>query len=271
NQTVLEQAESFEVTTDAIVGKHTWVRGNLLNEATGTWQQLEWHPTALSPDKPRLNYIGILDVGGKDATQDFEQDRKGIRDDVSYVLPEWHGSHALKTGASVNWLDYTVTKNLFQNGLFEFRSDEQWQFPFQARVGFGNPTLDFSNTELGLYLQDDWQLLSNLTLNLGLRWDYETNMLNNDYRTPPELVTALQNGCRTYSEPVGGRTTWCLRDFLDLDKYTTDGSDRDSYKGMVQPRLGFAWDLRGNGKTVLFGGWGKYYDRVVLNDIFDEA
>src|SRR6185503_3474660 len=162
NQTVLEQAESFEVTTDAIVGKHTWVRGNLLNEATGTWQQLEWHPTALSPDKPRLNYIGILDVGGKDATQDFEQDRKGIRDDVSYVLPEWHGSHALKTGASVNWLDYTVTKNLFQNGLFEFRSDEQWQFPFQARVGFGNPTLDFSNTELGLYLQDDWQLLSNL-------------------------------------------------------------------------------------------------------------
>ena len=69
---------------------------------------------------------------------------------------------------------------------------------------------------------------------------------------------------------MGGQTTWCLRDFLDLDRFTTDGGDRDPYYGMVQPRLGFAWDVQGNAKTVVFGGWGKYYDRVVLNDIFDE-
>jgi hypothetical protein len=69
---------------------------------------------------------------------------------------------------------------------------------------------------------------------------------------------------------VGGRTTWCLRDFLDLDRFTTDGDDRDPYYGMVQPRLGFAWDVQGNAKTVIFGGWGRYFDRVVLNDIFDE-
>lgn len=268
-QRTREGAESFEVGTDAFVAKHTWVIGDVLNELSGTVQALQWNPAALASDSPRLNYIGILDVGGKDATQDFQQDRIGLRDDVSYGLT-WRGSHTLKAGASVNWLDYKVTKNQFENGLFEFRSDEQWQFPFQARVGFGDPTLEFSNTQAGLYLQDDWQIGSNLTLNLGVRWDYESNMVNNDFRTPPELVAGLESACRTYGEPVGGQTTWCLRDFLDLDRYTTNGNDRDAYYGMVQPRLGFAWDVRGNAKTVVFGGWGKYYDRVILNDIFDE-
>ncbi len=268
-QRTIDGAESFEIKTDAFVGKHTWVLGNVLNEATGSVQTLEWHPTALDTSTPRQNYIGILDVGGKDATQDFVQDKIGLRDDVSWAL-SWRGNHTLKAGVGVNWLDYEVTKNTFENGLFEFRSDEQWQFPFQARIGFGDPGLEFSNTQAGLYLQDDWQIGSRLTLNVGVRWDYESNMINNDYRTPPELVSALQSACRTYGAPVGGQTTWCLRDFLDLSQYTTDGNDRDPYYGMVQPRLGFAWDVRGDARTVVFGGWGKYYDRVILNDIFDE-
>jgi outer membrane receptor protein involved in Fe transport len=262
-------AESFEIGTDAFVAKHTWILGNVLNEASGTFQSQEWRPTALDTTTPRLNYIGILDIGGKDATQDFQQDRIGVRDDVSWAL-DWRGGHSLKSGVSVSWLDYSISKNTFENGLFEFRSDEGWQFPFQARVGFGDPELAFSNTQAGLYLQDDWTVLPNVTLNLGVRWDYESNMINNDFRTPPELVSALQGACRNYGAPVGGQSTWCLRDFLDLDRYTTDGSDRDPYYGMIQPRLGFAWDVQGNAKTVIFGGWGKYYDRVVLNDIFDE-
>jgi hypothetical protein len=262
-------AESFEIGTDAFVAKHTWVLGDFLNEAAATYQELQWNPTALASNAPRLNYFGILDVGGKDATQDFRQEKIGLRDDLSWFT-EWRGSHSVKSGISVNWLDYSVTKELFGNGLFEFRSDENWEFPFQARLGFGDPTLDFSNTQVGLYLQDDWAVLPNLTLNLGVRWDYESNMINNDYATPPELVSALSSACRTYDQPVGGQSTWCMRDFLDLSRFTTDGNDRDPYYGMVQPRLGFAWSPRDDGRTVVFGGWGRYYDRVVLNDIFDE-
>ena len=268
-QRTLDGAESFEVGTDAFIAKHTWVIGNVLNEVSGTVQTLQWSPSALASNTPRENYIGILDVGGKDATQDFKQDKIGLRDDVSWAM-SWRGAHTVKAGASVNWLDYSVSKNTFENGLFEYRSDEQWQFPFQARVGFGDPELDFSNTQAGLYLQDDWQIGSRLTVNLGVRWDYETNMINNDYQTPPELAAAMESACRTYGTPVGGQETWCLRDFLDLSRFTTDGGDRDPYYGMVQPRVGFAWDVRGDAKTVVFGGWGKYYDRVILNDIFDE-
>jgi len=268
-QRTRDGAESFEVGTDALVGKHTWVLGNFLNEASVTFQELRWNPTALASNEPRLNYFGILDVGGKDATQDFQQEKIGLRDDLSWYT-DWRGGHAVKTGVSLNFLDYTVTKQLFENGLFEFRGDESWQFPFQARVGFGDPTIEFSNTQLGIYLQDDWTILPNLTLNLGVRWDYESNMLNNDYSTPPELRAAMEGACRTFDQQVGGQDTWCLRDFLDFSRFTTDGNDRDPYYGMVQPRLGFAWSPLESGRTVVFGGWGRYHDRVILNDIFDE-
>ncbi len=268
-QRTRDGAESFEVGTDAFVIKHQAILGNALNEAALAYQKLQWNPTALNPATPHLNYIGILDIGGKDATQDFLQKKYAIRDDLS--LPTaWHGDHLVKTGVSLNHQDYDVNKKLFDNPLFEFRSDEQWQFPFQARLGFGEPGLSFSNNQLGLYLQDDWRVRPNLTLNIGVRWDYESNMLNNDFRTPDAVVNALQSACRTYGQPVGGKSTWCIRDFFDFNRYTTDGNDRDPYYGMVQPRLGFAWDVRGDAKTVVFGGWGKYYDRVVLNDIFDE-
>src|SRR4029450_12882562 len=62
-----------------------------------------------------------------------------------------------------------------------------------------------------------------------------------------------------------------IRNFLDLNRFTTDSNDRDARFDMLQPRLGFAWDVRGNSRMVVFGGWGKYYDRVILNDIYDEA
>ena len=267
-QRVEQQATDFNITTDAAVAKHIWYAGRSTNEIGLTLQELGWEVVALDPSLPRQNYIDILDIGGKDAVQDFEQDKIGLRDDFTYPF-SWRGEHTLKTGLAVNWLDYKIQKALFGNALFEFRPDEGWQFPFQARLGFGDPGLEFSNTQFGLYLQDDWQV-GKWLFNLGLRWDYESNMINNDYVTPPHVVSALRNACRTYDQPVGGRTTWCLPDFLDFDRYTTDGGDRDDYYGMVQPRLGFSWDLRGDASTVVFGGWGKYYDRVLLNDIFDE-
>ena len=90
-----------------------------------------------------------------------------------------------------------------------------------------------------------------------MRWDYESNMINNDFETRRSWSPRCSSAGRTYGAPVGGQTTWCLTDFLDLDRYTNDGDDRDAYYGMVQPRLGFSWDIRGNGRTVVFGGWGS--------------
>ena len=52
--------------------------------------------------------------------------------------------------------------------------------------------------------------------------------------------------------------------------YFSNGSNRSQYKNQIQPRLGFSYDLLGSGKTILFGGAGRYYDRLFLNATFDE-
>ncbi len=269
-QRVEQGAEELQVNTDALVVKYSPViSSTLYNEAAVTYQSMQWAPTGFDISNPHTNYIGLLDIGGKDANQDFNQDRLGLRNDLS-IFFDARGSHSAKVGITANRAEYDIRKEVNFNPFFEFRSDENWQFPFLARYGFGDPGLEFSNTQVGLYLQDDWQITDSLVLNLGVRWDYESNMINNDYRTPPELVAALNAAQRTYGAPVGGQTTWRLRDVLDLSKYTTDGNDRDPYYGMIQPRLGFTWDVRKDGRTVVYGGWGRYYDRVQLNDIFDE-
>jgi len=269
-QRVKEGAENFEVPSDAAVLRHQLIAtNNMLNEASLTYQTQEWINTAIDASKVHQNFTGLLDIGGKDYIQDLVQKRTGIRDDLTY-FGEWHGTHTIKGGATVNWMKYDMTKAAFGNPYFEYRSGENWQYPFLARYGFGNPSLKFSNTQYGIYLQDDWMPMKNLTVNVGLRWDYESNMLNNGWKTPADVISGLETACRTYSTPVGGKSEWCIPDIFNPSDFISTGSNRSSYKHMIQPRLGFSWDPNANGQTVVFGGWGLYYDRVTLNDIYDE-
>ncbi len=87
-------------------------------------------------------------------------------------------------------------------------------------------------------------------MNLGVRWDYDTNLINKDYVTPPAVVAAVSS-------------------FVPAD-YITDGTQRESPKDLIQPRIGFSFDFFGDERTVLFGGVGRYFDRVLYNEILDE-
>ncbi len=268
-QRVKEGASNFLIDSDVVVLRHQWVSENSLNQASGTYQKFRWQDTAVDPTNPHRNFIGLLDVGGKDYLQDLQQKKTGLRDDFSYLF-DWHGAHTAKFGITLNSMDYDLSKAAYGNPYFEYRSREDWQFPFLARYGFGNPSLSFGNNQYGIFAQDDWRPMSNLTVSFGVRWDYETNMLNNDWVTPADVVDGLRNSCRTYDQPIGGKSTWCIGDIFDIDNYVSTGSNRKSYKNMYQPRLGLSWDVSGKGSTVVFAGWGKYYDRVTLNDIYDE-
>lgn len=270
NQRVSEGGSNIVIGTDAATLRHQFVfGGSSINEAVLSYQSLAWADTATDLSKVHQNYINLLDVGSKDFIQDLEQTRIGIRDDVSFYL-DWRGAHTIKVGGVASNVKYDLTKSAFLNPLFEYRRDENWQYPFKALVGFGDPNLDFDNNQFGFYVQDDWRI-NKLTVNAGVRWDYETNMLNNDWVTPPDVANGLRTACRTYSQPVGGRTEWCIRDLFDVEDYISTGDNRESPSDLFQPRVGLSYDVRGNGQTVVFGGWGLYYDRVTLNDIYDEA
>jgi carboxypeptidase family protein/TonB-dependent receptor-like protein len=105
------------------------------------------------------------------------------------------------------------------------------------------------NNYFAYYIQDDWRFRSNLTFNLGLRWDFDTDIFGTDDVRHAPCPTPL-------STPPTKPCIW-LRTALNLTNRSPD------YKEFG-PRLGFAWDPFKQGKTVVRGGYGLYFDRVVL-------
>jgi hypothetical protein len=250
---------SFESASDvknAVYGstlRHSWNNDTALNQAALSWQNYDFNPVALHPELVGLNFEGVIRIGGRDTTQEFKQRRIELRDDYNVSLPEWHGDHSLQVGANLDLLHYDVNKSQTGNPVFNFRNDQanglSFAQPFEALFGFGNPRLSANNQEYGIYGQDTWTL-NRLTLNLGLRWDYESNQLDDSYVTPANIAAAL-----------AGKVD---------PSYFSNGNNRSQYKNAFQPRLGFSYDLRGDSRTVVFGGAGRYYDRNFLNATLDE-
>jgi Carboxypeptidase regulatory-like domain/TonB-dependent Receptor Plug Domain len=93
-----------------------------------------------------------------------------------------------------------------------------------------------TNNEFSLFVQDSWQMRPNVTLNYGLRWDAQTM---------PETV-----------DPA----TTAYGPFLNDPSFPSDGTIPSQW-AMWQPRLGLAWDVQGDGRSLLRASWGVYYAR----------
>ena len=253
NITAYERAENIRNWVYDVGATHHWTGTNSFNQATLTWQKYGWNPTAVNDGVPALNYFGVINIGGKDTTQRFDQRRIELRDKYTTAAFKWMGDHTLEAGGNADLMHYDITKCQDCNPIFNFRVNptdhEDFSFPFEAFVGFGDPNLSTSNNEYGFFVQDGWVLNPRLNLNLGLRWDYETNMIDKGYVTPAAIRTAL-----------AGK--------VDPSYFSTGG--RDSYKGEWQPRLGASFDVFGNNRSVVFGGFGRFYDRLFLNATLDE-
>jgi len=251
---------AFEAGTDIINGvwnvqaKNAWLSTKFLNETIIGYQDYKWNPSPVVPGIVGQDYQNVLRIGSTDNLQNFNQKRFTIRDDFTLLDLHGFGDHVAKLGAVFNHNTYDVQKQFNGIPVYRFRSDipagSPFAFPFEASFGFGNPDLSLNNNQFGVYLQDDWTVNSRLTVNVGLRWDYETNGLDNDYVTPALVRSELGS--------------------LFPSKYFTNGNDRPSYKNAFQPRIGFAYDLTGKGTTVFFGGYGRYVDRVEYNALLDE-
>jgi hypothetical protein len=111
--------------------------------------------------------------------------------------------------------------------------------------GFGNPVFEIATMDTGLFAQDNWKATPRLTLELGLRWDYEA------LPSPSATATAVNStsGSNFYAYP--GLT------------------NKPSDKWNFGPRIGFSYDVTGKGNTVLRGGYGVYYGRITNGNLLN--
>jgi hypothetical protein len=230
--------------------KFSQASSSFLSDTTVSYLNYQWEPTATNPGTIGQQFDNVLQIGSGNNFQNVLQKKAAFREDFSYLGLHAGGDHVIKAGLIASAAHYDVSKAFNTIPLFEYRSDENYAFPYQAFFGFGNPAVSAANNQYGVYLQDDWSVSPRLTVNAGIRWDYETNPLNNHYVTPAFEVAELSSKVSS--------------DFF------TNGSQRPPYKNEFQPRLGFSYDVTGKGTSVVFGGVGRYFDRDEFNYGLDE-
>jgi outer membrane receptor protein involved in Fe transport len=184
-----------------------------------------------------------------------------------------HGNHTIKFGGDVNFVKDIISNLRFAGGEFIYSGANSlndfivdyvnWQNNGAIRAlsdtpngnlglcisstrragkcyagsftqGFGVLGLTMKTTDLNFFVQDDWRVSPRLTLNLGLRYEYQRN-----------------------PKPINQNSA--------VPQTNNSVDDRNNFG----PRLGFAWDVNGDGKTSIRGGWGLYYGRVINSTIYN--
>ncbi len=183
------------------------------------------------------------------------------------------GNHSIKFGGDINFVKDIINNLRFSGGEFSYSGGTNtlgfttalndfildytnWQTTLSApnaggrcygstrqsgkcyggnfNQGFGVLGLTMKTTDLNYFIQDDWRISPRFTLNLGLRYEYQRN-----------------------PDPVNVNPA--------LPQTQNKVDDRNN----LGPRVGFAYDLTGEGKTSIRGGWGLYYGRAINSTIYN--
>ena len=170
------------------------------------------------------------------------------------------GNHWIRTGIDVrrlhengNFGDRSRPFFIYQ-GVFDFANDA----PFLLQAGvdpltgaLSDTPRSWRSTEVGWFIQDDWKFHPRLTLNLGIRWDYFRPITEEQGR----LANIIFPDTGGYFERIANAKVGVVNELYK--------SDLNNFA----PRLGFAWDFLGDGKTVLRGGYGVFYEKLFFNII----
>jgi outer membrane receptor protein involved in Fe transport len=227
---------------------HNWVvGGSKLNEFIFQYADFKNH-IPLSSDDPWLIFPnGVRSGANPNTPQSTEQTKWQFRDDFSWGVTGMGGlGHDFKVGA--NWIHEPHLFATFNGGAtpqLTLNSDSLTSTVRQVIFNGGAANVNIPLDLYSFYIQDDWRINDRLTLNLGLRYDYVDNI-------PIEQV-ANENFRIMQSAGAAGR----FANFPLLEDFGQESrNDGDNF----QPRAGFAYDLRGNGRDVIRGGWGLYTD-----------
>ena len=272
--------------------KHAWTGDTFLNEARIGYEKYEWSPNA-DNKTPEIRYFfstsnvqtgaaEFIRTGGSPDAQNKKQTGLLLQDDLTFT---GLAGHTIKGGAKLKFMSYDLSGAIRGVDVFQKLIDNQTGNPilfgandyFQLDAATPPNTLGYKNKQFGIYLQDDWALTKQLELNLGVRWDYETNMLNNDYVTPAARVAALfalepvdasGNSTRINGVAVTPGQTYdqsLAKGGVNIRDYIANGSSRKPFAGAIQPRIGFSYDIKGDKSLVAFSGLGRAYDRAIAD------
>ena len=245
------------------VANHTAnIGGNRLNQFAFHFQDFKNEILGVTDDPIMIFGNNLYRTGPAPNTPQQTTSRKyQFRNDFTLQ----HGNHALKTGA--NYI-YTQLGGYFYFGAFGYQltwfDTPQVIATNTARYpqGFSTPgalrLIDYFAGEavhtqnfhqVAFYAQDDWRVNQRLTLNLGLRWDANVGLLFD--QTNNRTIMLLQQ----LDDPLAREIT---QDADRLSRTTPSWKE-------FQPRLGFAYDPRGDGTSVVRGGYGLFYDQIFQN------
>jgi outer membrane receptor protein involved in Fe transport len=199
------------------------------------------------PDERRWQFADTVTLTSGSHTLKFGGDLNLVKDIISNLRFSGgefnYTGNALASGFYGGLNDFILDYLNFQSPLTQPASGGRCYSSTRAsgkcyagafNQGLGVLGLTMKTTDLNYFLQDDWRVSPRLTLNLGVRYEYQRN---------PKAINA---------NPALPQT----RNFVND-------------KNNIGPRIGFAYDLTGDGKTSLRGGWGVYYGRVINSTVYN--
>jgi Carboxypeptidase regulatory-like domain len=237
----------------------------LLNEASFSWVRPWGELTNPHPEVPGITIGGLTGYQQGFGPNEFVQNSFEWRDVVTWT----RGSHNLKIGGAYtrehadNDSSRTYNRPTYDfNNVFDFANDnprQQAQVGMNPRTGGGVPVLTrYHRTQsVSTFVQDDWKVRSNLSLNFGLRYEAFLNIYDAS-GDMDNIVMASGGDLRTRLQGA---------QVVERHYYLEDGLWSGGQHTLA-PRVSFAWDPLNDGRMSVRGGLGRSYDRM-SNQIWD--